>query len=319
MGKKNPEQSRMINNALFMLESFGVPTSEMTTRQRIKMAMGFLALANMRRGKRWPDAQDVTTVKLGTKDIIRYVNKHFNEKISLGSYDDIRRKDLKPLLQAGIVERSKPDSAMNDPARGYGISTAYCTVIRVFQSDAWDAKLADVKTRSKMVLERGTRRISVSIPNKENVYLSLGDHNDLQKKIVSEMLPVFCPSDVEILYLGDSAKKQIVNERDKLKRLGISEMGHGLLPDIIAYSTARDWIYMVEAFNTSNPISNTRKADLEKLVEGCSAKVMFVTAFLDRTAFRKEIANIAWATDVWLADTPEHMIHFNGARFLEPY
>ena len=317
MGRKTPEQQKLINSALFMIESFGVPMGGMTERQRTKTAMDFLALANMRRGKKWPDAADVTTVKLGTREIIAYVNRHFGEKISRGSYDDIRRKDLKPLIQAGVVEHSKPESARNDPGRGYGLSARYCKAVRAFGTPEWSGMLSGVAKVPKP--PAGPKRMAVEIPDREHVYLSLGDHNILQKRIIEDMMPVFCPRDTGILYLGDSARKQIINEGEKLGQLGFAEVGHGLLPDVVAYSKAKDWIYLIEAFNTSNPISDTRKADMEKLTEKCTAKVIFITAFLDRTAFRKEIANIAWATDVWLADTPEHMIHFDGTRFLEPY
>ena len=42
-------------------------------------------------------------------------------------------------------------------------------------------------------------------------------------------------------------------------------------------------------------------------------------AFPDRAEFRKNAADIAWETEVWIADNPDHMIHFNGDRFLGPH
>jgi adenine-specific DNA-methyltransferase len=44
-----------------------------------------------------------------------------------------------------------------------------------------------------------------------------------------------------------------------------------------------------------------------------------VTAFPDRVTFRKFAKDIAWETEVWIADNPDHMIHFNGDKFLGPY
>jgi len=44
-----------------------------------------------------------------------------------------------------------------------------------------------------------------------------------------------------------------------------------------------------------------------------------VTAFLEAKAFRKHAGEIAWETEVWIAETPGHMIHFNGLKFLGPY
>jgi hypothetical protein len=46
---------------------------------------------------------------------------------------------------------------------------------------------------------------------------------------------------------------------------------------------------------------------------------VFVTAFLNRRGLLKYLGAIAWETEVWVADTPDHMIHFNGERFLGPY
>ena len=30
-------------------------------------------------------------------------------------------------------------------------------------------------------------------------------------------------------------------------------------------------------------------------------------------------SDVAWETEVWVADNPTHMVHFNGSRFLGPY
>ena len=38
----------------------------------------------------------------------------------------------------------------------------------------------------------------------------------------------------------------------------------------------------------------------------------------DMDTYRKFIKEIAWETEVWLADMPEHMIHMNGDRFMGP-
>jgi hypothetical protein len=38
-----------------------------------------------------------------------------------------------------------------------------------------------------------------------------------------------------------------------------------------------------------------------------------------RAAMREYLPDIAWETEVWVADAPSHLIHFNGERFLGPY
>ena len=31
------------------------------------------------------------------------------------------------------------------------------------------------------------------------------------------------------------------------------------------------------------------------------------------------LSEMAWETEVWAAEAPSHMIHFNGGHFLDPY
>ena len=66
-------------------------------------------------------------------------------------------------------------------------------------------------------------------------------------------------------------------------------------------------------------MSPKRHEELRKLFAGCSAGLVFVTAFPDRQTMVRHLGEISWETEVWLADSPGHMIHFNGERFLGPY
>jgi hypothetical protein len=45
---------------------------------------------------------------------------------------------------------------------------------------------------------------------------------------------------------------------------------------------------------------------------------VYVSAFPSFREFKKYAAEIAWETEVWVAEAPDHMLHFNGDRFLGP-
>jgi len=62
-----------------------------------------------------------------------------------------------------------------------------------------------------------------------------------------------------------------------------------------------------------------RRAKFEEVTASCKADIVYATAFANRAAYRKFANDIAWETEVWIADNPEHMIHFNGDTFLGPY
>ena len=104
-----------------------------------------------------------------------------------------------------------------------------------------------------------------------------------------------------------------------LKELQFFEIAHEKLPDVLAYSRGMNWLFLIEAVHSANPIDPMRKRTLEMLTEKCSAGIIYVTAFLNRASFKKFVVDIAWETEVWIADDPEHMIHFNGDRFLGPH
>lgn len=101
-------------------------------------------------------------------------------------------------------------------------------------------------------------------------------------------------------------------------KLGIPVSEHGKFPDVILYDSKKKWLFLIEAVTSHGPVSPKRQFELEKLFEKCKAGKIYVTAFLDFAAYKKYAKDIAWETEVWIAETPSHMIHLNGDKFLGP-
>jgi type II restriction enzyme len=260
---------------------------------------------------------------LKTRDIINYVNIHFSENISSGSYDDIRRKDLKLLTIAEVILRSSPNSATNDSTRGYSINPFYADLIREFGRKNWEElvyeKLKMIEPLSqKLKRERDIQRVDVILKSGITFSLSAGEHNHLQKAIIEEFLPRY-GFGADVLYVGDTSDKYLFLEKEKLEKLNFFEISHEELPDVIAYSASKNWLYLIEAVHSSGPINEIRLLQLQKLTKECAANIIYVTAFLSRQKFRQFISEIAWETEVWIADNPDHLVHFNGDKFLGPY
>jgi len=119
--------------------------------------------------------------------------------------------------------------------------------------------------------------------------------------------------------VGDAENKLLYLDQPGLDALNFFELKHGELPDIVAYSPAKAWLFLIEAVNSYGPISPIRLARLKELTQQCPCDPVFVTAFLTRSDFRKFVHEIAWETEVWIAEDPDHLIHFNGEKFLGPY
>ena len=214
-------------------------------------------------------------------------------------------------------------SATNDPTRGYSLNVDFRNLIIYYGTRKWKEKLtAFMKNRPSLkdILsrKRTIKYIPVNLPQGIALHFSSGDHNILQKKIIEEFLPRF-GGGCTVLYIGDTANKLLHIEEDSLKRLNFLKLSHDELPDIIAYDPIHNWLYLIEAVHSSGPMSEIRVHELKKLLKNCKADLIFVTAFLKRDDFRKWSTDIAWETEVWIADNPDHLIHFNGSKYLGPY
>lgn len=101
--------------------------------------------------------------------------------------------------------------------------------------------------------------------------------------------------------------------------LGFFTLAHDELPDVIAFNYHKNWLYLIEVVYSSGPMSEERLLELKKALKNCKADLIFVTAFISKQDFRKYAADIAYETEAWTADNPDHLIHFNGEKFLGPY
>lgn len=321
---KSLRLQKLINEAIYILDNLGIPIQNQTERRLERMALVFLAVIDKNTGNTWKSIKDINDyVSLKTRDIIAILNSKYEENLSRGSYDDIRRKDLKLLVLANIIVSSNPTAAKNDSTRGYGLNPLYTNLISSFGTKNWANKVkASLKgttlLKDKLAQVRSIQKIDVQLPSGKQLNFSLGKHNELQKAIVEEFLPRYGYG-AEVLYIGDTADKFLHLEKEKLDELNFFELSDGELPDIVAFSVLKKWIYLIEAVHSSGSINRIRQFELEKLTNQCGYPIVYVTAFLNRATFRKFVAEIAWQTEVWIADSPDHLIHFNGGKFLGPY
>lgn len=161
-------------------------------------------------------------------------------------------------------------------------------------------------------------KIPIKIPGGQMLEFSQGGHNQLQREVIEEFLPRF-GAGCSLLYIGDTTNKYLLREDEQLRKLGFFQLSHDELPDIIAYHPEKNWLYLIEVVYSSGPMSEERVFELKKNLTECKAELIFITAFTSRADFKKYIMDIAWESEVWTADNPEHLVHFNGDKFLGPY
>ena len=320
--QKFPAVQKLINEAIHILEVCGVPMSIKSLRQREKTAMSVLAVAGVTHSAGWPSAGE--SPPLGTRKIIHFLNTHFQQTISDGSYDDIRRKDLKDAVQAGLVISSagKPGASVNDPTRGYALDPDFAKLVRAFGQKGWQSAAAAFMAGRPSLADSLSGKaaftaVPVVLPGGKVLSLSSGPHNLLQKAIVEQFLPRF-GHDAAVVYVGDTAQKSLHVDAQLAAELKLNLDVAKAIPDVIAHSRSKNWLYLIEAVHSFGPITNQRRMDLENFAAHSGAGLVFVTAFLDLKTFRKSAADIGWETEVWIAAEPDHMLHWNGDRFYGP-
>jgi hypothetical protein len=122
-----------------------------------------------------------------------------------------------------------------------------------------------------------------------------------------------------LVYAGDTGKKWGYFDAVLLAKLGVNVDAHGKMPDVVLLYPERNWLVLVESVTSHGPVGGKRHAELAKLFAGSTAGLVYVTAFPSRVIMSRYLDEIAWETEVWVADAPSHLIHFNGERFLGPY
>lgn len=166
--------------------------------------------------------------------------------------------------------------------------------------------------------EREMNRIEVTLPDGRKKWISGGGQNILIKTIIDEFCPRYTPAR-HVCYLGDAGEKMTADELEYFASLNLNLDVHGKMPDVVVHLKEKNWLVLIEAVTSHGPIDNKRKLELEKLFASSSADLVFITAFSTRSVLVKYLREISWETDVWLAENPTHLIHFNRDKFLGPY
>lgn len=322
---KSIEVQKTIREALFIMKALGIPIEDYTPRKQEKAAMALCAVGCVKKSSDWKKIKDENDgYSITTKEIIEFYNSYFQDRVSVGSYDYVLRDDLKQLLIAEVVKKSKPGANLSNPTRGYCINTEYSKIIKNYGQKDWFEQVKNFNKmrpsyQERLEQDRDIRKIPVTLPDGTTLQLKDGDHNTIQKLVIEEFLGYYGYG-AKVLYIADSDKKfgGIFDEK-YLKQLGFLDLKQNKLPDIVAYSQEKDWIYMIEAYHTSNPITSERKYELVQLMGEAAHKAIFVTAFENNKGYRSCPEELAWETEVWIATDPKHMIHRNGSRFMGPY
>lgn len=307
-----------VKEAQKILEALGMPHPQCNSMS----GMTLLALCGLGKDSAWSEAiRRPCTI---TKGIMDYIREQFGIDYAANTRETFRRQVLHQFIQGRIADYNpfNPDLPTNSPNTHYAITKSALEVVRLYDTGRREAATAKFLQEHGVLTElyergRDIRKVPIRISDGTEYRLSPGKHNEVQKAIIEEFAPRFAP-DARLLYLGDTAKKDLFIDKDGLARSSIPITDHGKLPDIILYDDNHDWLFLIEAVTSHGPMTPKRIVELEKMLAASTNSPIYVSAFPDFAEFRQHIREIAWETEVWIASDPDHMIHYNGNRFLGP-
>jgi adenine-specific DNA-methyltransferase len=309
---------KKIREALSILQKLGVPKAQQNDRS----ALTLLALANIRATSEWKDASDSL---MGITEMMDYFKEYYGVAYAPNTRETVRRQSVHQFLQLGlaIANPDDPSRPINSPKTRYTLESNTLELLRTFGSTNWELLLKEYLRKAPslgalQVRERTMTMIPVTLPDGENLLLTCGGQNELIKKIIEEFCPRFTPGG-KILYIGDAGEKLNEKEIQYFVQMGLKLDKHGKMPDLIVSLAEKKWLVLIEAVTSHGPIDLKRHNELRELFSGGAYGLVFVTAFESRKAMHKYLPVIAWETEVWVAESPTHLIHFNGERFLGPY
>lgn len=307
-----------IDEGLAILGDLGMPREQLNERS----ALTLLAIVGVTPTEPWSTA---SAPLMGVTPIMDWIEAHYGRKYAPNTRETIRRFTLHQFVDAALVvpNPDRPDRPVNSPQFCYQIEPDALSLLRTFGSGQWQLSLAEYRGRQDALKVRYAQRremakIPLVIKEGRSIALTPGGQNELVRLVVEEFCPRFVPGG-EPVYIGDAGDKWAYLDNRLASELGIDVDEHGKMPDVMVFDRERDWLVLIEAVTSHGPVDPKRIGELKELFAEVKSGLVFVTAFLDRRTFVRYLAQIAWQTEVWIAESPGHLVHFDGERFLGPY
>lgn len=301
-----------LEEAREILISLQVPVKQQNTM----CCCVLLAMAGLEEDKPWSLA---TNEWIRIHDVIGFTSRNYGISYAENSRETLRKQAMHHFRNAAFIEDN--GKATNSPNYRYRLTDEMLSLIRTFGTATYSTQLKQFADNHDSLVDlyaskKAMRKMPVKI-NGENFTFSPGKHNQLQKAIIEEFAPRFAPGS-ECLYVGDTTEKDLVKDVDTLRNLGFEITLHDKMPDVVLYCEDKNWLYFIESVTSVGPMEPKRIKEIEEMTANVSAGKIYVTAFLDFKTFKKFSEALAWETEVWISEMPEHMIHMDGDKFLEP-
>lgn len=264
----------------------------------------------------------VTNDGVQIHEALEFLNNEYHTNLKENTRESLRKEGPKKMYTVGLARDNVSEGiATNSKNYRWFLSDGFFELVKHYEDDTYSERLESFKkTNISRISLQADNRDQAMIPVKYSDFateLTPGKHNELHKAILEQFAPRFAGGS-KLLYVGDTSRKDLKFEKHALTELGFPMTIHDVIPDIVLFDEKRNWLFLIEAVSSVGPMSVDRVSRI-KLEYSGRAGLVFVTAFQDWSGYKHFIGEIAWETEIWIADFPDHMIHMNGDRFMGPY
>jgi type II restriction enzyme len=244
-------------------------------------------------------------------DILEFSDKELGKKYAENSRETFRKYSLKYLVDEGLAIKNpdKPTRATNSGLNNYILSPQFKQLIDAYLQDTGQFNELKIHFSNVVALARQEEieklqehRIHVEIPqSNDEVSLSPGEHNIIEKFIVEEIMPSLFPN-FQLVYIGDTQVKDHFDE-ELCRKINLTVDVHNKIPDVIGFDSQSSTILLFEAVASSGPIDNLRKKELLELFDSNQFNLVFGTVFLYDKLFQSFSKLIADGTDAYIIES----------------
>lgn len=306
-----------VDQAKTILRDLGMPKEQINDRSGLTL----LALAQLVPGSSWTQAKNPL---LGVTPIMNWIKENWDKEYAPNTRETFRRQTLHQFVEGAICAYNpdKPDRPVNSPKACYRLVSETLSLIRTYDTSGWKDILKTWHQKNESLVSkyshnRDMKLVPVTIRDGLEYQLSPGEHSTLMKEIVEQFAPRFADG-ARLIYIGDTGAKGDFFDEQSFSALNLNLDKKGKLPDVILIDDQKGWAFLIEAVTSHGPVDEKRYLELVTLFGTCELRLIFVSAFPSRNIMNKFLSTIAWETEVWVSDTPDHLIHFNGDRFMGP-
>jgi BsuBI/PstI restriction endonuclease domain/BsuBI/PstI restriction endonuclease HTH domain len=307
-----------IEAATQILKHLGFPRAQLNDRS----ALTLLALLDLKVDGQWISSRNPM---IGITPIMSWLRDFYDVDYAPNTRETIRRQTMHQFMQAGLVHYNPdmPERPVNSPKAVYQLTKEALSLCRLHETVKWKAALNRYLSgrdtlSAQYAMARQMELVPLTVAKGVVISMSPGAHSLLIEAIIEEFAPRFTPGS-HLIYAGDTGEKMGHFDRSYLAALGAEIDNHGKMPDVVLHFPKKNWLVLVESVTSHGPVNAKRHQELMNLFKNANIGIVFVTAFPTRSIMSRHLAEIAWETEVWVAEAPSHLIHFNGTRFLGPY